>query len=111
MRVDARAPGSGAGQDDAHLTGALSQQARRGRSFCDDVSYGRAGHSHLQSARKHQADHDDGADQHADRDQPAFAVAHFINEGPAVDRTASPTDKRKEVLFYPTAPMGTSGFH
>src|SRR5262245_1974019 len=38
-------------------------------------SYRRVGHSHLQGARKRQADHDDGARQHADRDQSAFAVA------------------------------------
>jgi hypothetical protein len=38
-----------------------------GRSFCDDVSYGRVRHSYLQGACKHQADHDDGAGQHADR--------------------------------------------
>src|SRR5262245_17516749 len=37
--------------------------------------YRRVGHSHLQGARKRQADHDDGARQHADRDQSAFAVA------------------------------------
>src|SRR6516162_5091806 len=38
-------------------------------------SYRRVGHSHLQGARKRQADHDDGARQYADRDQSAFAVA------------------------------------
>src|SRR5262245_46495647 len=37
--------------------------------------YRRVGHSHLQGARKRQADHDDGAREHADRDQSAFAVA------------------------------------
>src|SRR6516165_6037530 len=54
----------------AHLTGVVT--TRWGRSFCDDVSYGRVGHSYLQGARKHQADHDDGAGQHTDRDQSTF---------------------------------------
>ena len=42
---------------------------------CDDLSYRRAGYSHLQGTRKVQADHDNGAGQHADRDQSAFTVA------------------------------------
>jgi len=37
--------------------------------------FGRVGHSHLQVARKRQADHDEGAGQHTDRNQAAFAVA------------------------------------
>ena len=49
---------------------------------CDDLSYRRAGYSHLQGTRKGQADHDNGAGQHADRDQSAFTVA-LHNEGPA----------------------------
>jgi hypothetical protein len=48
---------------------------------CDDLSYRRAGYSHLQGTRKGQADHDNGAGQHADRDQSAFTVA-LHNEGP-----------------------------
>jgi hypothetical protein len=46
-------------------------------------SYRRLGYSHLQGARKRQADHDDGARQHADRDQSAFAVASH-NKGPTL---------------------------
>src|SRR5262249_45976059 len=42
------------------------RQARQ--SFCDDLSDRRAGHSHLQGACKRQADHDEGAGQHTDRD-------------------------------------------
>ena len=45
--------------------------------------FGRVGHSHLQGARKRQADHDEGAGQHTDRDQSAFAVA-LHNKGPTV---------------------------
>jgi hypothetical protein len=50
---------------------------------CDDLSYRRAGYSHLQGTRKGQADHDNGAGQHADRDQSAFTVA-LHNEGLSV---------------------------
>src|SRR5262249_10644761 len=54
--------------------------------------YRRVGHSHLQGARKRQADHDDGARQHADRDQSAFAVAsHNKRAHPLVERRAPPT--------------------
>ena len=45
--------------------------------------FGRVGHSHLQGARKRQADHDEGAGQHTDRNQSAFAVA-LHNKGPTV---------------------------
>ena len=45
--------------------------------------FGRVGHSHLQGARKRQADHDEGAGQHTDRNQSAFAVA-LHNKGPPV---------------------------
>jgi hypothetical protein len=45
--------------------------------------YRRVGHSHLQGARKRQADHDEGAGQHTDRNQSAFAVA-LHNKGPTV---------------------------
>jgi hypothetical protein len=58
----------------------------------------------LQGARKRQADHDEGAGQHTDRDQSAFAVA-LHNKRPTVGSTASPTDKRK---IYSIARMGTS---
>src|SRR5262249_411231 len=34
------------------------------------------GHSHLQRARKRRADHGDRADEHADCDELAFAIAH-----------------------------------
>src|SRR5262245_46151456 len=54
--------------------------------------YRRVGHSHLQGARKRQADHDDGARQHGDRDQSAFAVAsHNKRAHPLVERRAPPT--------------------
>ena len=54
--------------------------------------YRRVGHSHLQGARKRQADHDDGAGQHADRDQSAFTVAsHNKRAHPLVERRAPPT--------------------
>src|SRR5262245_578363 len=36
------------------------------------------GHSHLQRARKRQADHGDRADEHADCDELAFAIAHCM---------------------------------
>ena len=39
------------------------------------MSYGRAEHSHLQGARKRQADHNNGGRQHTDGDQSAFGVA------------------------------------
>ena len=45
--------------------------------------YRRVGHSHLQGARKRQADHDEGAGQHTDRNQSAFALA-LHNKGPTV---------------------------
>jgi hypothetical protein len=57
----------------------------------------------LQGARERQADHDEGAGQHTDRDQSAFAVA-LHNKGPTV-ATASPTDKGR---IYSIARMGTS---
>ena len=84
----------------AHLTGTLSQQARWGRSFCDDVSYGRAGHSYLQGAYKHQADHDDGTGQHADRDQLAFTVA-LHNKGPTAGLNGEPHRQRGNLLDRP----------
>ena len=56
------------------------------------------GHSYLQGARKHQADH--GAGQHADRDQTAFAVA-LHNKGPTAGLNGEPTDR---CSFYPAAP-------
>src|SRR5262245_48235155 len=57
--------------------------------------YRRVGHSHLQGARKRQADHDDGARQHADRDQSAFAVAsHNKRAHPLVERRAPPTKEQ-----------------
>jgi hypothetical protein len=54
--------------------------------------YRRVGHSHLQGARKRQADHDDGARQHADRDQSAFTVAsHNKRAHPWLNGRAPPT--------------------
>jgi len=69
-------------------------------SFCDDVSYGRVGHSYLQGARKHQADHDDGAGQHADRDQWAFTVA-LHNKGPTAGLNGEPHRQRGNLLDHP----------
>ena len=51
------------------------------RSFCDDVSHGRAGRpAQLQDAGNRQANDDESADEHTDRGQSAFpgetAFAH-----------------------------------
>jgi hypothetical protein len=53
------------------------------QSFCDELSHRRPEHSHLQSACKHQADYDEGAGQHTNRDQSAFALA-LHNKRPTV---------------------------
>jgi hypothetical protein len=49
------------------------------------------GHSHLQGARKRQADHDDGTDEHADCDELAFAIAHCITKARRWKRRAPST--------------------
>jgi hypothetical protein len=66
-------------------------------SLCDDGNYRRVRHSHLQGARKHQPDHRYGADQHADWDEPAFAIAHWPNEG-------SPLVEGHDISKRPPAP-------
>src|SRR6266436_8634021 len=53
------------------------------------------------TSRKRQADHDDGADQHADRDHSAFAVAHCITKGPPLVERRAPLTKG-EVPAPPT---------
>jgi hypothetical protein len=78
-------------------------------TLCDDPlgainlgqrGYGRVGHSHLQGARKGETDHDDGAGQHADRDQSAFTVAsHNKRAHPLVERRAP--RQRKNLLDRP----------
>jgi hypothetical protein len=69
-----------------------------GGSLCGDLGHRQA--AHLQGATKHQADHGEGADQHADRDQLACALTHRITK--ARSRTASPTDKKK--VFFTRSP-------
>jgi len=67
----------------------------RPSSFCDDLSHWQA--AHLQGATKRQADHGEGADQHADRYHSAFEVAHTwqrITKGPPLG-TTSPTDQKE----------------
>jgi hypothetical protein len=65
------------------------------------------GHSHLQSARKHQADHGEGADQHADRDQPVPEFAHSWRiKGPPLGRTASPQQQKEKRSFLADCPSG-----
>jgi hypothetical protein len=84
--------------------------------------YRRMGHSHLQGARKGQADHDDGAGQHTDRDQSAFAVAsHNKRAHPLIERRTPPTkgqstqspEGRKEEFNspsqYPSSPKWGRG--
>ena len=70
------------------------------RSFCGDLRHRQA--AHLQGATKRQADHGEGADQHADRNQLAIAVAHTwqrITKGPPLERRAPP--HRRCALFIP----------
>jgi len=60
------------------------------RSFCDDLSHWQA--AYLQGATKRQADHGEGADQHADRYHSAFEVAHIrqrITKGPPLGTTSA----------------------
>jgi hypothetical protein len=45
------------------------------------------------TSRKRQADHDDGADQHADLDHSAFAVARCITKGPPLVERQTPLTK------------------
>jgi hypothetical protein len=61
-------------------------------------------YSHLQGARKRQADHGDGADEHAGCDEPAFAIAHCITKA----RRWTASRPKGEVLFYPIGKIGTS---
>src|SRR5262249_1721396 len=73
-------------------------------------SYRRVGHSHLQGARKRQADHDDGARQHADRDQSAFAIAsHNKRAHPLVERR-SPRRQRASPRNLGWRESGTAKF-
>jgi hypothetical protein len=58
----------------------------------------------LQGARERQPDHDEGAGQHTDRDQSAFAVA-LHNKGPTVWLNGEPHRQRR---IYSIARMGTS---
>jgi hypothetical protein len=63
----------------------------------------------LQGATHRQADHGEGADQHADCYHSAFEVAHTwqrVTKGPPLG-TTSPTEKR-EMLIYPIARTVTS---
>jgi hypothetical protein len=60
----------------------------------------------LQDARKRQADHGDGADEHADCDELAFAIAHYITKARRWKRRAPPT--KGEVRFYPIGGVDTS---
>jgi hypothetical protein len=61
-------------------------------------------YSHLQGARKRQADHGDGADEHAGCDEPAFAIAHCITKA----RRWTASRPKGEVLFYPIGKIRTS---
>src|SRR5262245_16470482 len=55
-------------------------------------------HSHSQGARKRQADHGDGTDEHADCDELAFAIAHYIAKARRWKGRAPPT--RGERYFF-----------
>jgi hypothetical protein len=71
------------------------------RSFCGDLRHRQA--AHLQRATKRQADHGEGADQHADRDHSAFEVAHTwqrITKGPAARNDEPPTTTKGEALLF-----------
>ena len=65
------------------------------RSFCGYLSHRQT--AHLQDATKHQADHGEGADQHADRYHSAFEVAHtwqrITKGGPPLETMSPPTTK------------------
>jgi hypothetical protein len=77
---------------------------------CDD-HHRRVGHPHLQGARKRQADHGEGADQHADRDQPVFGFAHFGEKrGPRLVERRAPYKRRECSLFCgsPARPQATA---
>jgi hypothetical protein len=78
------------------------------RSFCGDLRYRQA--AHLQGPRKHQADHGEGADQHADRYHLAFEVVHTwqrITKGPHRSKRRAPDNQRRSALFIPDQ-AGTS---
>src|SRR5262245_55805828 len=67
--------------------------------FCGYLRHGQS--AHLQGATKRQADHGEGADQHADRNQLAIALAHIwqlTTEGPP-HRTTSPQVQRRTLLY------------
>src|SRR5262249_54164065 len=62
------------------------------QSFCDELSHRWPEHSHLQGACKHQADHDEGAGEHTNRDQSACALA-LHNKRRCMSCTARPPTK------------------
>src|SRR5262245_58342474 len=67
--------------------------------FCGYLRHRQA--AHLQGATKRQADHGEGTDQHADRNQLAIALAHIwqlTTEGPP-HRTTSPQVQRRTLLY------------
>jgi hypothetical protein len=61
----------------------------------------------LQGARKRQADHGEGADQHADRDQPVFEFAHSSQRrGRRLVERRAPGNKRRVPSFLDDSPGG-----
>jgi hypothetical protein len=88
------------------------RETAKERLFYDDLSHRRAGHSHLQGARKRQADHDDGTGQHADRDQSAFTVASH-NKGAHRWLNGEPTDRFPWGALHVSGKIfqGTGNFH
>src|SRR4029450_7667818 len=65
------------------------------------------GHPSVQGPRDRQADHGEGADQHADRDQPVFEFVHSSQRrGRRLVERRGPGNKKRVPSFFDDSPGG-----